>query len=87
MIIDTIDIESRVRRNPYGMVAGALGLGFILGGGLFTRLTGRIVASGLRIGLAAALPIFKDQLVLFAQRGLGGSNGDINNGNINKGES
>ena len=36
---ETFDIEGRLKRSPYGMVAGALGMGFVLGGGLFTRLT------------------------------------------------
>ena len=41
---EILDIEGRLRRNPYGMVAGALAVGFVLGGGLFTRLTARIAA-------------------------------------------
>jgi hypothetical protein len=53
---DIIDIEGRVDRNPYGMMAGAMGAGFILGGGLFTRLTERIVGAALRIGVMVALP-------------------------------
>jgi hypothetical protein len=56
LVKDIIDIEGRVQRNPYGMVAGALGAGFILGGGLFTRLTGQIAGAVLRIGVMAALP-------------------------------
>jgi hypothetical protein len=53
---DIVDIEGRVERNPYGMIAGAVGAGFILGGGLFTRLTGQVVGAALRIGVMAALP-------------------------------
>ncbi len=60
---ETLDIEGRVRRNPYGMVAGALGIGFVLGGGLFTRLAARILGAGLRIGLMAALPILEKEIV------------------------
>ena len=56
LVKDIVDIEGRVERNPYGMVAGALGVGFILGGGLFTRLTGKIVGAALRVGVMAALP-------------------------------
>ena len=51
---EVLDIEGRVQRNPYGMVAGALAVGFVMGGGLFTRLTARIAGVGLRMGLAAA---------------------------------
>lgn len=60
---ETFDITGRLKRNPYGMVAGAVGIGFALGGGLFTRLASRILGSGLRIGLMAALPILQKQIV------------------------
>jgi hypothetical protein len=59
---EIFDIEGRLRRNPYGMVAGALAVGFVLGGGLFTRLTARIAGAGLRIGLAAAWPLLQQEL-------------------------
>jgi hypothetical protein len=59
----TLDIGGRIKRNPYGMMAGALGMGFVLGGGLFTRLTARIFGAGLRIGLMAALPLLQKGLV------------------------
>ena len=62
LVKDVIDIEGRVERNPYGMLAGALGAGFILGGGLFTRLTGRISGAVLRLGVMAALPSLEKQL-------------------------
>jgi len=63
---EVLDIEGRLRRNPYGMVAGALAIGFVMGGGLFTRLTARIAGVGLRIGLAAAWPLLQQEL--FAKR-------------------
>ena len=47
---------------PYALVLGAVGVGFVLGGGLFTRLTATIVGAGLRIGLMAALPLLKEEL-------------------------
>jgi hypothetical protein len=61
------DLEGRLQRNPYGMVAGALAVGFVLGGGLFTRLTARIASAGLRMGLAAAWPLLQREL--FAKKG------------------
>ena len=64
---EVLDIEGRLRRNPYGMVAGALALGFVMGGGLFTRLTARIAGVGLRMGLAAAWPLLQQQL--FSEKG------------------
>jgi len=60
---DTLfDIEARLQRHPYGMVAGAVAVGFVLGGGLFTRLTARIAAAGLRMGLMAAWPLLQQKL-------------------------
>ena len=64
---ELLDIEGRLRRNPYGMMAGALAVGFVMGGGLFTRLTARIAGAGLRMGLAAALPLLQQQL--FSEKG------------------
>ena len=60
---EVLDIEGRLQRNPYGMVAGALAVGFVMGGGLFTRLTARIAGVGLRVGLAAAWPLLQQQLL------------------------
>ena len=64
LVRDSLDIEGRVERNPYGMVAGALGVGYVLGGGLFTRLTERIVGAALRAGVMALLPKIEQQLGL-----------------------
>ena len=64
---EILDIEGRLQRNPYGMVAGALAVGFVMGGGLFTRLTARIAGVGLRMGLAAAWPLLQQQL--FREKG------------------
>jgi len=59
----TLDIGGRVQRNPYAMLAGALGVGFVLGGGLFTRLTATIVGAGLRLAVMTALPAIQQTLV------------------------
>jgi hypothetical protein len=65
---DAVDLEGRVKRNPYGAVAAALGLGYVLGGGIFTKLTSRIVRIGLRIGVrVAVLPLLKDQIAGLAE--------------------
>lgn len=61
--LEIVDLGGRVERNPYGMMAGAIGIGFVLGGGLFTQLTAKILGTGLRIGLMAALPILQEKLV------------------------
>jgi hypothetical protein len=59
---ETFDIQGRLRRSPYATVAGAVGMGFVLGGGLFTRLTARICGAGLRVGMMAALPILQKEI-------------------------
>jgi hypothetical protein len=68
----TLDLKGRVQRNPYGMVAAAVGVGYVLGGGLFTPLTARIVRLGLRL---LALPLVKDELFGIAEAALGGLSG------------
>ena len=60
---DALDIKGRVDRHPYGTVAAALGIGYVLGGGLFTPLTGRIVRMGVRIGMRlAVLPLMRQEI-------------------------
>jgi predicted methyltransferase len=59
----TLDIEGRLQRNPYGMLAGALAVGFVLGGGLFTRLMAKIVGTGLRMAVMTALPAIQENII------------------------
>ncbi len=60
---EALDIKGRVDRHPYGTVAAAIGIGYVLGGGLFTPLTGRIVRLGLGIGMRlAVLPLLKREV-------------------------
>ncbi|AKQ67397.1 hypothetical protein A176_004309 [Myxococcus hansupus] len=75
----TLDLRGRVQRNPYGMMAAAIGVGYLLGGGLFTPLTARVLRLGVRL---AALPLVKDELLGMAEaafqgyqtgRGMGGA--------------
>ena len=61
LVRDIVDIQGRVERHPYGMMAGALGAGFVLGGGLFTRLTERVAGAALRMGVMAALPRLQEE--------------------------
>ncbi len=64
---EQVDLEGRVERSPYGTVAIALGVGYVLGGGLFSPLTGRTLSLGLRLGLRlVVLPIVAEQLLGFA---------------------
>ena len=58
-----LDIEGRVRRNPLGMVAAALGLGFVLGGGLTTSLARRLLGIGVNRGIRLVLlPMLTEHL-------------------------
>jgi hypothetical protein len=65
----TLDLKGRVERHPYGMVLAALGVGYVLGGGLFTPLTARMIRLGVRL---AALPFVKDELIGMAEAALHG---------------
>ncbi|WP_257455927.1 hypothetical protein [Archangium lipolyticum] len=66
---DTMDLKGRVDRNPYLMLAAAFGVGYVLGGGLFTRTTGRVIRLGMRL---AALPLVKDELLGMAEAAMRG---------------
>jgi hypothetical protein len=66
---DTLDLKGRVERNPYTTLLAAFGVGYVLGGGLFTRTTGRILRLGMRL---AALPMVKDELMGMAEAALRG---------------
>jgi len=58
------DIRERVEQHPYRALGVALGAGYILGGGLFSSLTGRLLFTGIKLGLRlAALPMLRDQLL------------------------
>jgi hypothetical protein len=47
-------LQTRIDEHPYGTLAAAAGIGFILGGGLFSRLGAKLVATAIRVGLASA---------------------------------
>ncbi len=66
---ETLDLKGRVERNPYLTVLAAFGVGYVLGGGLFTRTTGRLIRLGVRL---AALPMVKDELIGMAEAALRG---------------
>jgi hypothetical protein len=66
--ISSVDLKGRVKRNPYGSMAAAVGIGYVLGGGIFTPLTARIVGLGLRLGMRLALlPMLKQELFELAE--------------------
>lgn len=55
----SIDLRGRVDKNPILMVCAAAGVGYVLGGGLFSPLTAKLVRYGLRLAL---IPLVKSQL-------------------------
>jgi hypothetical protein len=55
----SVDLRGRVQRNPIGMVCAAAGIGYLLGGGLFSPTTGRLVRYGIRLAL---IPLLKSQI-------------------------
>ena len=83
---ETLDVDGRVDRHPYGTLAAAIGIGYVLGGGLFSRLTARLLGTGLRIGIRlAALPMIKDELLGLAGT-LGGEEGGEEGGARSRGK-
>jgi len=78
---ERLDIEGRVRRNPYGMVAAALGVGYVLGGGFFSPLTARLFRVALRLGVrVAAIPFLENEIRGFAEAVVTGSEGQEGDG-------
>lgn len=66
---DSLDLKGRVERHPYGTLLAALGVGYVLGGGLFTPLTASLLRLGVRL---AALPFVKDELLSMAEQAVRG---------------
>ncbi len=66
---ESLDLRGRVERHPYGMVLAAFGVGYVLGGGLFTPTTARVVRLGMKL---AALPLVKDELLGMAEAAVEG---------------
>jgi hypothetical protein len=56
---EKMDFSETVQAHPFRAVLIAAGVGYVLGGGLFSPLTGRLVAVGAR---AVLLPMLAKQL-------------------------
>ena len=62
-------VVRQTREHPGRSVAMAVGVGYVLGGGLFSRLTARIVGTGIRVGLRTALlPFVTEGLLALGQK-------------------
>jgi hypothetical protein len=56
------DLTSLVVQHPVGALAAALGVGYVVGGGVFTRLTSRLLRLGLRLGIQlAVVPLLEQE--------------------------
>jgi hypothetical protein len=60
---EALDLRGRVQRHPIGMVLAAVGVGYVLGGGLFSATTGRLMKIGMRLAL---VPLIKSQIANFS---------------------
>lgn len=71
------DLRDQLDEHPWRTLGLAAAAGYVVGGGLFSALTGRLLIGGLRIGMrAAALPLVRNELMgvienLSADRGRG----------------
>jgi ElaB/YqjD/DUF883 family membrane-anchored ribosome-binding protein len=62
------DVRERVHEKPVKTLALAVGAGYVVGGGLFTPLSGRLFYTGLRIALRlAALPLVREELMALVE--------------------
>jgi hypothetical protein len=60
----TDDVRDQLEDHPLRTLGLAVGAGYLLGGGLFTALTGRLLFGGLRIGVRlAAIPLVREELM------------------------
>lgn len=62
-----IDIVGHIQRHPYQSLLIAAGVGYVLGGGLFTKLTFNVVRVGMRVG---AMPVVQRELLGLAEAAL-----------------
>jgi hypothetical protein len=68
-IEDALDVRGLVDRHPYGTLAAALGAGYVLAGGLFTPLTGKLIRAALGLGLRfVVLPTLEQEAIALATR-------------------
>lgn len=58
-LYDRVELGRHLQENPYRTLALAAGVGYILGGGLFTPLTGSLFRVGMR---AMILPLLQQTL-------------------------
>jgi len=65
----SFNLKDRVERHPVQAVLFAAGIGYVLGGGLFTRYTGRMTGLAVRL---AVLPFVRRELAGIAKASMMG---------------
>lgn len=68
-VADATGLTEKVEQSPYGMIAAALGVGYVLGGGLFTPTTMRLLRMGAKL---ATIPVVRDRLLDVAEAAVDG---------------
>jgi len=63
-LYESLDVARQLEEHPYRTLALAAGVGYVLGGGLFTPLTASIVRLGMR---AAVLPMVQHAITGIAE--------------------
>jgi len=66
---EAVDLDRRMEEHPYAMLGAAAAVGYIIGGGLLTSMTGTLIRLGLKV---AALPWIKDELWILAGNAVAG---------------
>lgn len=68
-VADAAGLTEKVEKAPYAMVAAALGVGYVVGGGLFTPSTTRLLRLGMKL---AAVPVVRNRLLDIAEAAIDG---------------
>lgn len=63
-VADAVGLTPKVEQAPYAMVAAALGVGYVVGGGLFTPTTARLVRLGMKL---TSIPAVRERLLDVAE--------------------
>ena len=66
---DAVGLTEHVEKAPYAMIGAALGVGYVIGGGLFTPTTARLIRMGMKL---AAIPQVRDRLLDVAEAAIDG---------------
>jgi hypothetical protein len=75
-VSQSLDVKGRLERNPYGTLAAAVGIGYLLGGGFFTPLTGRLLGMGLKLGVRLAVLPLINEVASIVSEAIGGESSD-----------